>query len=180
MISGLFKTHSSLSVEPSTSANVATLCLVPGSAGAGPQLTLRALGLCKLLHVHMLRMVQVSTPIFHHLPILCIYTQRPGRRWIATTSLQLVRAETFKMLTCSPQERRVVTHGLCVCVCVYKRCSEKVRVFTSVVSFSGLILPGSPSVRFFHPLFFLPRFLAPFHLSTSSPAYPLSPCLPSC
>lgn len=71
------------------------LCLVPASAGAGPQLAPQALGLCKLPHVHMLRMVQAQTPIFHHLSMPCVYTQTQGLRWIATTTLHLAGAEKF-------------------------------------------------------------------------------------
>lgn len=85
-----------------TTASVSAWCLVPVSAGAGPQLAPHAPGLFKLPHVHMLRMVRALTPIFRHLPVPCTYSQRQGLRWIATTTLHLVVAETFQMLTCSP------------------------------------------------------------------------------
>lgn len=94
--------RSSGALLPLTSANVSALCLVPASAGAGPRLAPHAPGLCKLPHVHMLRMVQALTPIFHHLPVPCTYTQRQGLRWIATATLHLVGAEKFQMLTCRP------------------------------------------------------------------------------
>lgn len=80
--------RSSGALLPLASANVSALCLVPASAGAGPQLAPHAPGLCKLPHVHMLRMVQA--PIFHHLPVPCTYTQRHGLRWIAIATLHLV------------------------------------------------------------------------------------------
>lgn len=89
---------------PLSSANVSALCPVPASAGAGPRLAPHALGLWKLPHVHMLRMVQAQAPIFHHLPAPCIYTQRQGLHWIATATLHLVGAEKFWMLTCRLQE----------------------------------------------------------------------------
>lgn len=76
-------------------ANVTALCFLPTSTGAGPQLTPHALGLCKLSHVHMLRMVQVQLPIFHHLPVPCTSTQRQRLCWIATATLHLAGAETF-------------------------------------------------------------------------------------
>lgn len=96
--------RSSPALLPLTTAKVSALCLVPTSAGAGPRLAPHAPGLCKLFHVHMLRMVQAPTPIFHHLPVPCTYTQRQGLRWMVTATLHLVEVEKFQMLTCSPQE----------------------------------------------------------------------------
>lgn len=148
--------RSSGTLLPLNSANVNALCLVPASAGAGPRLAPHALGLWKLPHVHMLRMVQAPTPIFHHLPAPCIYTQRQGLRWIATATLHLVGAEKFQMLTCSLQEWRVIRNRYA------KETGE-------------LLLRGWAWIYLYHFIFF-PFFLFPAQSFPLSYLYSMLPC----
>lgn len=154
------------------SANVSTLCLLPATAGTGPRLAPHALSLCKLPHVHMLRMVQALTPIFHHLPVPCTYTQRQCLRWIVTATLHPVGGENFKMLTCSPQEQSDPQRP---CWGTSRMCScwGAEHEFTSTISFAWYVFLAAmlPCLSRFFPFPFLPSIS-----HTSS----LAPCFPPC